>query len=183
MPSESRVTCRPNVRSPRRSDLTPTHEVWNACPAELPSTPTLCWVSFRPLFMASDLAELASSPDWGLKNVSIWKIAAQSPPRGSVPCRPTRDCPMLLGVRPIGDELLFCRTMLPLAAGRNGVNGAMWVSYWMPISTTPYRVMPCQVRLSSVGTPGPVFCCAAAGTAPARATSISASPACDPPQR
>ena len=29
---------------------------------------------------------------------------------------------------------------------------------------TPYSVMPCQVRLSSPVMPGPVFCCASAGT-------------------
>ncbi len=29
---------------------------------------------------------------------------------------------------------------------------------------TPYSVMPCHVRLSSPVMPGPVFCCASAGT-------------------
>ena len=35
-----------------------------------------------------------------------------------MPCRPTLDWPMLLGVRPVTDWRLFCRTMFPLAAGR-----------------------------------------------------------------
>src|SRR5450631_297189 len=71
---------------------------------------------------------------------------------------------MLLGVRPVTDWRLFCRTMFPLAAGRYGVNGALCVSYWRPISMTPYSVMPCHVRLSSPVMPGPVFCCASAGS-------------------
>src|SRR3981189_3395545 len=71
---------------------------------------------------------------------------------------------MLLGVTPVTDWLLFFRPIFPLADGRYGVNGALWVSYWRPISTTPYSVMPCHVRPSSPVMPGPVFCCASAGT-------------------
>ena len=70
----------------------------------------------RPLFTASDFRESAISPDWGLKKVSTWNTADQSSLRGSIPCKPTLDWPMLLGVTPTTDPLLFCRTMLPLAA-------------------------------------------------------------------
>src|SRR3981189_3517308 len=76
---------------------------------------------------------------------------------------------MLLGVTPVTDWLLFFRPIFPLADGRYGVNGALCVSYWRPISTTPYSVMPCHVRASSPVTPGPVFCCASAGTEAATA--------------
>ena len=40
-------------------------------------------------------------------------------------------------VTPTTDPLLFWRTMFPLAAGRYGVNGALWVSNSTPRSMTP----------------------------------------------
>src|ERR1700719_4918922 len=103
---------------PNRADFSPTKAVWKAWPAELPSTATFWVARDRPLFTANDFRESAISPDWGLKKVSTWNTADQSLLKGSTPCRPTLDLPMLLGVTPLTDPPLFCRTIFPLAAGR-----------------------------------------------------------------
>jgi hypothetical protein len=85
LPAESKVCCRPKMKEPNLSDLSPTQAVWKACPAELPSTPTFWVARDRPLFTANDFRESAISPDWGLKKVSTWNTADQSLTRGSVP--------------------------------------------------------------------------------------------------
>ena len=114
---------------------------------ELPSTPTLWAVRARPLAASS---ESAIWPDCGLKAFHFSQ-ADQPLDSGSPPCSPTRDWPMLLGVRPSTDpKLLSARHCRWRPDGRRERRTMRVVLQ----ADDAVHVIPRQVRLSSPLIPG-----------------------------
>src|SRR5215470_10403866 len=118
-PSASSVTWRPKVRVPRLLELRPAYAApAKSCPATLESTLVVCWLSGRPLLSVMDLSPSERLPDWGLKKVSRRKTADRSPPRGSIPESPRRDCERFEGVIAVIEPLEFLEMIASVPAGK-----------------------------------------------------------------
>ena len=72
----------------------------------------------RPLLTVNESSESAISPDCGLKKVSIWNTPDQSLDQGLDALQADPRLAHVAGRQSESPTALFCRTMLPLAAGR-----------------------------------------------------------------